>query len=268
MTASAAEKIEAPSAALALTEFPRAMADFASLAWAGPLLSMAPRGDGHAVLVIPGFTATDASTALLRHYLGLLGYDTHSWQLGRNIGPKSIGYHGEKLLARLRDIHAASGGPVSIIGWSLGGVMARQVARHAPKLVRQVITLGSPFTGEPRASTVWRLYEMIAGQRMGSPAMARHLRESALAPPVPSTAIHTREDGIVAWQNCIEPAGSETDNIQVRGSHCGLGANPAVFYAIADRLAQPAGDWRPFERHGLRAWLYPRTERPSASPLT
>ncbi|WP_240047683.1 alpha/beta fold hydrolase [Sphingomonas panacisoli] len=210
-------------------------------------------------MVIPGFTAGDGSTTLLRHFLGQLGYDARGWKLGQNLGPRATGRAGEKLLSRLKAIAAEAKGPVSLVGWSLGGVMARQLARQAPEIVRQVITLGSPFTGNPRASSVWRLYQALSGQRLSDRATARQLRESRLAPPVPSTAIYTRDDGVVAWQNCVEPVGAATDNIEVRGSHCGLGANPAVLYAVADRLAQPADDWKPFERGGLRSWVYPST---------
>lgn len=260
MTSPAARTIAPPSSLLAVTEFPRAIADLHALAWASPVLANAPRGDGHAVLVIPGFTAADSSTTLLRRYLDCLGYDSRTWDLGRNLGPRATGPHGDKLLARLQAIYAETGEKVSIVGWSLGGVMARQLARAAPEIVRQVITLGSPFGGDPTASTVWRSYQFLSGQRLKDPATRRQLRESKLAPPVPSTAIFTRDDGIVAWQNCVEPTGDQTDNIEVHGSHCGLGVNPAVFYAVADRLAQAADDWRPFERRGLRAWVYPHRQ--------
>ena len=249
--------IRPPSALLALTELPRALAELGSLGIAAPFLATAPRGDGHPVMVLPGFVTSDASTMLLRRFLKGLGYDAHAWELGRNLGPRAIGREGEKLIARLRDIHAATGQKVSLIGWSLGGVMARQLARRAPGAVRQIITLGSPFTGNPRASTVWRSYQFLTGQQLDDPDTKVQLHESATPPPVPSTAIYTREDGIVAWQNCVEPAAPETDNIEVHGSHCGLGVNPAVLYAVADRLAQAEGAWRPFDRSGLRALVYP-----------
>jgi len=135
--------------------------------------------------------------------------------------------------------------------------MARQVARRRPDMVRQVISLGSPFTGDPRATNVLRAYESLSGQRIGDHDTQAQLRESATTPPVPSTAIFTKADGIVAWQNCCEPEDAATDNIEVYGSHCGLGINASVLYAIADRLAQPEGEWAPFERRGLRALVYP-----------
>ncbi len=250
-------RIERPSPLLILTELPRALMELGSLPLAAPLLWSAPRGDGHPVLVLPGFIASDISTGLLRRYLRQLGYDAHAWQLGRNLGPKSIGWQGEKLIERLEAVHAATGKKISIVGWSLGGILARQLARRRPDLVRQVISLGSPFTGNPRATNVWRAYEAVTGQKLKDPDTKRQLRESQDAPPVPSTAIYSKGDGIVAWQNCVEPECATTDNIEVNGSHVGLGVNPVVLYAVADRLAQPEGEWKPFDRKGLRALFYP-----------
>lgn len=135
--------------------------------------------------------------------------------------------------------------------------MARQIARSLPASVRQVISLGAPFTGTPRATNVWRAYEVLTGQKIDDSDVVAQMRESALPPPVPSTSIYTREDGIVAWQNCIEPKAARTDNSEVHGSHCDLGVNPAVLHAVADRLALPEDGWRPFERTGLRALVYP-----------
>ena len=246
-----------PSALLALTELPRALMELGSLPLATPLLAAAPRGDGHPVMVLPGFTASDISTTALRRHIRRWGYEAHRWELGRNLGPKAIGPEGERLLERLEAIHARTGRKVSLVGWSLGGVMARMVARQAPDAVRQVISLGSPFTGSPRATNVWRAYELMTGQLVDEKRTRAQLAEGATPPPVPSTAIWSREDGVVAWQNCVEPAGKLSDNIEVHGSHCGLGVNPAVLYAVADRLALPEDGWRPFNRSGLRALFYP-----------
>lgn len=249
--------VKAPSAFLALTELPRALAELGALPWAAPLLATAPRGDGHPVIVLPGFVTSDRSTGVLRAFLKSHGYHAHTWDLGRNLGPKAIGMQGEKLIARVLAVHEATGQKVSLVGWSLGGVMARLVAKRIPDAIRQVITLGSPFSGSPKASNVWRAYEALTGQKIDDDHVKGQLHEVSAPPPVPSTAIYSRADGIVAWQNCCEEIGPMSDNIEVHGSHCGLGINASVLYAVADRLAQAEGDWHPFERNGLKALVYP-----------
>ena len=251
-----------PSPILALSELPRALSEFGALPLAAPLLWSAPRGDGHPVLVLPGFTTTDRSTGVLRRYIARLDYDSYAWELGRNLGPRAVGQQGEKLIERLEAIHAQTGRKVSLVGWSLGGILARQLSRRRPDIVRQIITLGSPFAGDPRSTNVWKLYEMMSGQRMKDPDTKAQLRESFEVPPVPSTAIYSKTDGIVAWQSCIEPESATTDNIEVVGSHCGLGVNGVVLYAVAERLAQPEGEWKPFSRSGMRALLYPSSGHP------
>lgn len=249
--------IKPPRLLLSLAELPRALAELSTLPLTAPLLLSAPHGDGHPVLVLPGFTASDRSTGILRRYLTHLGYDAHTWDLGRNLGPRSIGADGRHLAARLDEIHERTGRTISLIGWSLGGVMARQLSRQAPHAVRQIITLGSPFTGNPQATPVRKVYERVTGNSTAENRMRFNFAESRTPPPVPSTAIYSRSDGVVPWQNCIEPESPTTDNIEVHGSHCGLGVNPAVLYAIADRLAQPEGEWKPFDRTLLRAMVFP-----------
>jgi pimeloyl-ACP methyl ester carboxylesterase len=245
-----------PSAFLALTELPRAMFEFGSLPWASPLLMRAPRGDGHPVLVLPGFMASDYSTATLRRYLDKLGYETFGWELGRNLGPKAIGADGEHLMARLAEIYAQTGQKVTLIGWSLGGLMARLIARRQPDFVRQIITLGSPIGGSPKATNAWRAYQLLTGQKVSDEKAQAQIGESQSQTPVPSTAIYSKADGVVAWQICLEPESELTDNIEVQGSHCGLGVNPVVLYAIADRLAQDDGKWARFDRSGIRSFFY------------
>ena len=249
--------VAAPSALLALTELPRALCELGALPLAAGWLANAPRGDGHPVMVLPGFLTTDRSTGLLRQYLKQLGYDVHAWELGRNLGPRAIGREGEKLVARLQAIHDACRQPVSLVGWSLGGVLARLVAGRMPRAVRQVISLGSPFAGDPRASNVWRTYQFMTGQRIEHNHTRGQLREVGRTPPVPTTAIYSKGDGVVAWQNCMDVPGERVENIEVRGSHCGLGMNAAVLYAVADRLAQDPADWHAFERDGVKALIYP-----------
>lgn len=257
MTETSAQEAGRPSMLLALSELPRALIELGSLPLAAPLLATTPNGDGHPVLVLPGFATSDASTRLLRRFLEGKNYDVRAWTLGRNLGPRAIGHDGEKLIAVLEKIHAETGRKVSIVGWSLGGLMAKILAGRRPDLVRQIITLGSPLSGSPKSSNVWRLYEGLTGDRVDGENSKRHLDAAQTPPLMPSTAIYTKADGIVAWRNCMLAPHDLTDNIEVRGSHCGLGVNPVVLYAVADRLAQSEGSWKPFNRSGLRMLVYP-----------
>lgn len=230
----------------------RAAWEYGALLAAQPLLAGAPKGDGHPVLVFPGLVATDLSTRPLRQFLQSRGYAVYPWEHGRNLGLRAGVLEG--CLARLKGLRRRHRRKVSLIGWSLGGIYARELAKLAPKEVRLVITLGTPFTGHPKATNAWRLYELVAGHRIGAPEIHEPLRAP---PPVPTTSIYSRSDGIVAWQCCVERAGPLAENIEVEASHFGLGLNPAVLYAIADRLAQPARRWQPFNRSGgMRAWIY------------
>ena len=247
-----------PSRDLLLLEV-RAVAELAAFFSMLPLLRLAPAGDGHPVLVLPGLAASDVSTRPLRAFLADRGYHAHGWELGRNLGPRP-GVEAS-MQARLAELHARYQRKVSVIGWSLGGVYARELARRAPDQVRSVITLGSPFAGEPRASNAWQLYELASGRRADDWPGRERMKEP---PPVPATAIFTRSDGIVAWQGCLEREGPGSENIEVEGSHSGLGHNPSVLLAIADRLAQPEGQWRRFDRSGLRGLLYPDPHRDAA----
>src|SRR5258707_13749946 len=160
--------------------------------------------------------------------------------------------------ARLAELAERYQRKVSLIGWSLGGLFARELARRRPAQVRQVITLGSPFANEPKASNTWRLYEALSGRSAGDWPGREAMK---LPPPVPSTAIYSRSDGIVAWQGCLEQESPTTQNIEVEGSHSGLGHNPVVVYVIADRLVQPDGEWRRFERNGVRGLFFPNPRR-------
>jgi hypothetical protein len=247
-----------PSLFLMLSELPRALFEFGSLPLASaPLLAAAPSGDGHPVLVLPGFATSDVSTKPLRRFLKAKGYDVRAWTLGRNLGPLAIGRDGEKLRAVLEAIYAETGRKVSLVGWSLGGLMSKTLASQHPDLIRQIITLGSPLAGSPKSTAVWRLYEGMTGDRVDDEVALKHFHEAQQPPKVPSTAIYSKNDGIVPWQNCTMAPHALSDNIEVRGSHCGLGVNAVVMYAIADRLAQADGDWKPFTRSGLKSCAYP-----------
>lgn len=233
----------------------RAVFELGAVAAAAPWLRLIGRGDEHPVLILPGFLAGDPSTAPLRSILRSQGYWVHGWQLGRNLGPTPEIVDG--LLARLHALHDRHGAPVSLIGWSLGGIYARRLARRHPELVRQVITLGSPFRITPdQRSAVSHLYERL--QHRHVPMIDEVLPGNDAGPlAVPTTAIYTRTDGVVRWWQCIESIGPERENIEVLGSHSGLGFNPAVIYAIGDRLAQRPGEWRPFRPPPGSGRFYP-----------
>jgi pimeloyl-ACP methyl ester carboxylesterase len=161
------------------------------------------------------------------------------------------------LVQELNDTH---GRKVSLVGWSLGGLYARQLAKMMPGRVRSVITLGSPFAAGPKATNAWRVYEMASGRRADQED-ARFGGSLAGTPPVPTTAIFSRTDGICAWQGCMEKTTATSESIEVESSHCGMGHHPAVVYAVADRLAQPEGQWSPFDRRGWRSLVYPNPNR-------
>ncbi len=254
MTA-AHETIAPPSRLLLLAEG-RALWELGSSMALWPLLQLAPRGDGHPVLVLPGLVAGDGSTTVLRSYLRSRGYDAHGWGLGRNLGPRR-GIE-EGMLEKLASLHERSARKVSLVGWSLGGVYARLLAARKPELVRGVITLGSPFKGSARATHAWRVYEGVSGQSSEDPRRMAHVMPT---PPVPTTSIYSRSDGVVAWRCSVEDAGPQAENIEVIASHLGLGAHPAVLYAIADRLAQPEGQWKPFKRSSFGPLAYPDPAR-------
>jgi pimeloyl-ACP methyl ester carboxylesterase len=245
------DTIAPPPRLLQLLEW-RALGEMVGTAMIWPWLGLAPRGDGHAVLVLPGLITSDVSTAMLRRFLRERGYDVHGWGLGRNYGPRE-GVR-EAMLARLDELHAASGRKVSLVGWSLGGLYARMLARERPDAVRSIVMLGSPIGGQPRATRAWRIYEMTSGLRADD---ANEWSRTGATSQVPATSIWSRGDGIVAWRNSLQPPGELAENIAVHASHLGLGVNAAVLYALADRLAQPEGQWRPFEAPlALRAF-YP-----------
>lgn len=208
---------------MAVVREARAVPEFAAFAaTAGPLSAMSPHGDDHTVLVLPGLGADDVSTAPLRWFIDRLGYRSRGWGLGVNRGLGRDVSHGlDRLLAE-----TSEDGPVSLIGWSLGGVHALESARRRPHAVRSIVTLGSPLG-------------------------RRH-------PPrgIPTTSVYSRSDAIVGWRTSQLPGGPLCENVAVRGSHLGLGHNPGVAIVVADRLARRPETWRPFQPpHWARHWL-------------
>ncbi len=237
-----------------LTEPARTALDLAGAGLAVPWLARAPRGDGHPILVLPGLLAGDTSTTVLRGFLLRLGYQPQGWGLGRNVGPTADVMAG--LPQALERLARRAGGPASVIGWSLGGIYARELARRRPELVRQVITLGSPFAiRDRRQSRAHWAFERHAHEHAAYFDISA--AEFSAPAPVPSTAVYSRRDGIVDWRGCIDPPGPRRQNIEVRCSHLGFGHDAATLWVVADRLALPAGEWAPFTPPRALRLLYP-----------
>ena len=248
----ASGRLRPPGLGLLLAEA-RGIFEFNASLLLSPLLMRAPRGDGHPVLTLPGFLASDLSMAPMRRYLKELGYDAHAWKMGRNIG--GISRMREGLRNRLAEIHAATGRKVSIVGWSLGGVYARDLALQAPDLVRCVITLGTPFANDVRATNATGLYEALSREPVEDNSELRKAIAGDLS--VPATSIYSRSDGIVNWRTCLLRASDTAENIEVHlASHTGMGVNAAALWAVADRLAQAEGQFAQFDRSGPFAIAY------------
>jgi pimeloyl-ACP methyl ester carboxylesterase len=225
-----------PSKLLLLLEG-RTFAEYLALWARAATMKDLPRGDGHPVIVIPGFGASDFSTAPMRRILDKLGYAAHGWGQGRNLGMRP---QIKQALATLLDrLHAKHKAKVTLIGHSLGGVYAREMARAKPEHVRRVITLGSPINVHPDANNLMGMWRLI---NRGKPVKTdlEGFSRRITPPPVPCTAIYTRSDGIVAYQCCMEDDAPNVENVEVRGSHLGLAHNPRVVRLIAERLATVA----------------------------
>ena len=250
---------------LRLAEVPRAGLEIASLAASSPWLATSARGDGHPVVVIPGFLADDDSTRILREFLGFLGYDVYPWGQGRNLGAARMGGY-DALIDHVLAVYQRTNRKVSLVGWSLGGVHALVVADQAAWVLRQLLTLGSPINDSGESSAMFESLrataKMINGQLLNTPVNnSLPWRDTLqnISPELPITAIYSRSDGVVPWQRARLTADLRTrDNIEVYSSHIGLGFNPTVLYAIADRLSQAEDEFATFSRRGWRGLYYPK----------
>jgi pimeloyl-ACP methyl ester carboxylesterase len=214
-----------------------------------------PRGDGHPVIVFPGLGANHLSIGSMLRLYEQLGYAAHGWGLGLNTGPRGhLDAWLQDLACHVDALAAPHRKAMSLVGISLGGFYAREVAKRLPGRVRQVITVGTPFAGRAEHTRAAWLYRLLNGQApQFDDALLARLRAS---PDVPSTSVFSRSDGVVAWQACLHDEGaSRAENIEVAGSHCGLGWNPQVLSIIADRLQQPEGAWRPYAQGGARRFV-------------
>jgi len=238
----------------------RALLEMAVLPALAPLLAATPRGDGHPVLLVPGFTASDVTLIGLRMFLRYRGYHVETWGFGQNTGFKLK--FSQALEQKVRFLHHRHRRKVSLVGWSLGGVYGYYAAHSAPECVRTVISLGSPMrfsadTFQTRAM-VRAIYRYLA-HPMGPVAHLAHVRGKVLRspPPMPSTCIYSATDGVVPPAAArIEAEEGEHENIWVPGSHLGLGFNAAVMWILADRLSQAEGEWKPFRPDGRIGTIY------------
>ncbi|HMN70362.1 MAG TPA: alpha/beta fold hydrolase [Rhodoblastus sp.] len=244
-----------PPSLVLLASEGRGLLDIPALFAAAPFLAAAPRGQPHPVVVLPGLGADDTSTIAIRGFLDRLGYQVYGWGRGRNVRAPDADL--AAIAAQVEGLHAKTGQKVSLIGWSRGGIIAREAARRVPDAVRMVITLGSPFAA-PGASNVRIIWRLLTGQNYQPPTPER---VSRLAQPIPapSTSIYTRADGVVAWRACLEQEGGERENVEVATTHIGLGFHAPALWVIADRLAQPEGTWKPFRPNAATAPWFPRS---------
>lgn len=240
----------------------RVLLEAALLPAALPLLMEAPQGDDHPVLLLPGFMAGESTMGVLKLFLKSKGYNVHTWGLGVNRGFRSKLV--EALPQIIRYLHHTTGQKVSLVGWSLGGVFSFYGALSAPECVRSIITLGSPVSVDPSGlqtpPTLKALYRLVS-HRLGASAHLMQPRVKALRErrqlDLPISCLYSLTDGVVPPQEAtIDGDCTLHENIQVPGSHVGLGVNGIVMAIIANRLAEPDGHWKPFEPQGLlgRVW--------------
>ena len=235
-----APAFQAPSIALLATEPLRALLDVCSH-FVGHLPTV--QGDGHPVVVYPGLGAGAVTTAQLRRHLASCNFEVHDWALGVNTGPEGLFDDWlEALVERVRELRAQQGRTVSLVGWSLGGIYAREVAKRCPQDVRQVVTLATPFAALGNANHAGTVFRLLGGNtEQLTPQLQARLRER---PPVPTTSIYSEVDGVVCWRGCLERKGALAENVAVQASHLGMTTHPEVLRIVADRLAQPEGRWR------------------------
>jgi len=226
--------LQRPAGLLGLLEA-RAPLEGLSLLVAWPWLVSMPRGDGRPVVLAPGYGAGDASMFALFRYLRWLGYDVHHWGLGRNRG--KVEKYVAELTERVRRLRSGrEGAAVTLIGWSLGGVVMREIARENPELVREVITLGTPIIGGPKYTRVAKIF--AGRENIDLDHLEREIHRRNLRPiGCPLTCIYSKSDGVVAWAASIDSYNPQARNVHVPSSHLGLAFNPLVWRVIARTLA-------------------------------
>ena len=233
----------------------RAMMEYARMSFARDIA--VARGDGHAVVLFPGLGADEKIMRPLAQFCERLGYECYDWGRGRNAGPRGdpvawLHHLSTHVDAMVPKRHTS----MSLIGWSLGGLYAREIAKALHRRVRQVVTLGSPSVRIAESTNVGWLYQLLGGDTRATSHFTKALKVS---PPVPTTSIYSRSDGIVAWRSCRLVPGPVAQNVEVQSSHLGLVWHPDVWRVIADRLAQRPGQWRRWD---------PDAPEPAGRPVT
>jgi pimeloyl-ACP methyl ester carboxylesterase len=251
---------DSPPSPLLLALELRAALEFCSVLPSWPALMSAPVGDGHPVVVFPGLSTSDASTLAMRGYLHNLGYKVTGWNQSYNFGMRAGVL--ERAKQHVLEESEAHGEKVSLVGWSLGGILAREIAKQIPDHVRGVVTMGSPFAGTRSSTNAYKVYELTSERSVYTDMEEYDL---PTPPPSPTTSIFSRTDGIVSWRASVQElhkSNPSTENIEVLASHLGLPVNPSVWWAVADRLAQPMGQWKKFNPKGIvQKTLYPNPHR-------
>ena len=241
-----------PALGYAIAELPRALFELVCLLPAHLFLKRAPRGDGHPVITLPGYRSDDTAMLALRRYLARWGYAPYPWGLGANLG---IGYqridYEKRMLEKLESIVEKHGEPATLIGWSQGGVIAREVTKQRPELVRQVIVLGSPLADAPEATTLFRIFRRTSAEEITNELMSMMREVASPLPNVRCICIYSNSDGIVSADIAQDLVSPNVENIRVTSSHLGMAVNPVVLFIIADRLSQPEDDWKPFNTYTL-----------------
>ena len=252
------------------TEMQRAALEFAALQWSwGLVKDKLPDGDGHPVIFYPGFMTGDAYTTTIRQCIEDKGYRIYGWDHGINTGLDDV--TAEHMKKHLKDVFDANGGQkITLIGHSLGGIYARELAREFPDMVRGVITMGTPFgmMDDPAVATSEQLSRLYDFFNPGSEYLKfDDIRDRMLTPPpVPTTSLYSKEDGIVDWKGALNPARHEAENIEVHGSHLGMAFNPMTIAAVLDRLAQDPADWKPFDRAKYASFIFPANDTEGPLP--
>ena len=254
-----------PPALLTALELPRWIGEYTASRVLDTVKPSSNVGQGRPVLVLPGFAANGFLTGRLRAHLRQHGFHVHGWRLGRNIGLTDRLVDG--LVDRFVEVADRHDEPVSVVGWSFGGLLARRIAHEHPDRVRQIICLGSPWRAEGERTRATAMFERSRA-RHGMSERARDIIEQLREPvPVPTTAIWSKSDGIASWPGCaVDEATTPAiaENIEVPSSHVGLVANPLVLAVVVNRLRQDPDDWQTFEWRQLLPGAASRSQEASA----